>query len=125
MPSAKPRIQWTPCDKSSEEASHHNVSSCQDRSMQRYYGKPKRVRYGALGERSRAMTRDQVLNILLAVTLLLWIPASTEGQSSHSKLDGMWSDPPSTAVGEFCAAACTDAGIHNSRETANRMLSTW
>jgi len=28
-----------------------------------------------------------------------------------SKLEGMWSDPPQTAVGTFCFFACTDAGI--------------
>jgi hypothetical protein len=28
-----------------------------------------------------------------------------------SKLEGMWSDPPATAVGTFCFFACTDAGI--------------
>ena len=28
-----------------------------------------------------------------------------------SKLEGMWSDPPPTAVGTFCFFSCTDAGI--------------
>jgi hypothetical protein len=32
-------------------------------------------------------------------------------QPVPSKLEGMWSDPPRTAVGTFCFFACTDAGI--------------
>ena len=57
------------------------------------------------------MTREHVVYLLLVVTLLISIPPSTEAQSSRSKLEGMWSDPPSTAVGSFCSFACTDAGI--------------
>ena len=48
---------------------------------------------------------------LLVLILLTWIPASAEAQSSRPNLEGMWSDPPSTAVGAFCFFACTDAGI--------------
>jgi hypothetical protein len=48
---------------------------------------------------------------LLVLVLLTWIPSSTEAQSSHSNLDGMWSDPPPTIAGTFCAAWCTDAGM--------------
>jgi hypothetical protein len=32
-------------------------------------------------------------------------------QSGHSPLEGMWSNPPATAVGTFCSFYCTDAGI--------------
>ena len=49
--------------------------------------------------------------VLLILLLLTWIPTAIEGQSSHPNLEGMWSDPPSTIVGVFCAAWCTDAGI--------------
>jgi hypothetical protein len=62
-------------------------------------------------ERSREMTGDHLAYLLLGVTLLISIPSSTEAQSSRLKLEGMWSDPPSTAVGSFCSFACTDAGI--------------
>ena len=48
---------------------------------------------------------------LLILILLTWIPASSEAQSSRPNLEGMWSDPPATAVGAFCSFACTDAGI--------------
>jgi len=48
---------------------------------------------------------------LFLVILLTWIPVSADAQSSRRSLEGMWSDPPYTAVGSFCAFACTDAGI--------------
>jgi hypothetical protein len=54
--------------------------------------------------------RDYVPNILLMFILLTRISSSIEAQS-HPKLEGMWSDPPSTAVGSFCSFLCTDAGI--------------
>jgi hypothetical protein len=57
------------------------------------------------------MTREHIGCLLLVVTLLISIPSWTEAQSSRPKLEGMWSDPPSTAVGSFCSFACTDAGI--------------
>src|SRR2546428_11072947 len=57
------------------------------------------------------MTRDHLAYLLMGVTLLISIPSSTEAQSSRLKLEGMWSDPPSNAVGSFCSFACTDAGI--------------
>jgi len=52
------------------------------------------------------------------VLSLLWITALVEAQSSHSKLEGMWSDPPATAVGNFCFFSCTDVGI----ERLNKLL---
>ena len=42
---------------------------------------------------------------------LIGVPSPTSAQSSRPSLEGMWSDPPSTAVGQFCFFACTDAGI--------------
>jgi len=49
--------------------------------------------------------------ILLVLIQLTWIPATAAAQPSRPNLEGMWSDPPSTAVGTFCFFACTDAGI--------------
>jgi len=48
---------------------------------------------------------------LLAFFIVVWMSAPAETQSVRPKLEGMWSDPPSTAVGTFCFFACTDAGI--------------
>ena len=48
---------------------------------------------------------------ILVVVVLAWNPASTDAQSSQSRLEGMWSDPPATAVSQFCMFECTDAGI--------------
>jgi len=50
-------------------------------------------------------------SVLLVLILLTWIPSSTEAQSSRPNLEGMWSDPPPTAVGSFCFFLCTDAGV--------------
>ena len=50
---------------------------------------------------------------------LLWVAPPAHAQSSsRSSLYGMWSDPPATPVGWFCAGGCTDAGI----EYLNRLL---
>ena len=38
-------------------------------------------------------------------------PQAPVPEPAPSKLEGMWSDPPPTAVGTFCFFACTDAGI--------------
>jgi hypothetical protein len=48
---------------------------------------------------------------LLLLMLLTCLAASAEAQVSRSKLEGMWSDPPATAVGVFCFFSCTDLGI--------------
>ena len=48
---------------------------------------------------------------LLVFNLSTWISASVEAQSSRPNLEGMWSDPPSTTLGDFCFAWCTDTGI--------------
>ena len=55
--------------------------------------------------------RDHALVISLALALMTCIPSSSDAQSSRPNLDGMWSDPPATVLGTFCADACTDAGI--------------
>ena len=57
------------------------------------------------------MMRHRVQCMIWVVTVLLSIPLSGESQSPRPKLEGMWSDPPSTAVGAFCTFACTDAGL--------------
>jgi hypothetical protein len=48
---------------------------------------------------------------LLLLTVLTCMAMSAAAQTSRSKLEGMWSDPPATAVGTFCFFACTDIGI--------------
>ena len=57
------------------------------------------------------MMRHRVQCMIWVVTVLLSIPLSGESQSPRPKLEGMWSDPPSSAVGAFCTFACTDAGL--------------
>ena len=57
------------------------------------------------------MMRHSVQCMIWVVTVLLSIPLSSESQSPRPKLEGMWSDPPSSAVGAFCTFACTDAGL--------------
>src|SRR5881396_2104508 len=61
--------------------------------------------------KERAMMRHSVQCMIWVVTVLLSIPLAGESQSPRPKLEGMWSDPPSTAVGAFCTFACTDAGL--------------
>lgn len=55
---------------------------------------------------------------LLGLILLVSIAPATHAQATRSTLEGMWSDPPQTAVGTFCFAWCTDAGI----DYLNRLL---
>src|SRR4029450_12222615 len=38
-------------------------------------------------------------------------PPAPAPKPMPSKLEGMWSDPPATAVGTLCFFACTDAAI--------------
>jgi hypothetical protein len=63
-----------------------------------------------------------VCNLIRSATALLALvllaAPVAEGRKAGSNLDGMWSDPPTTALGEFCFAWCTDAGI----ERLNRLL---
>jgi hypothetical protein len=51
-----------------------------------------------------------VLLVLSAVACSQAPPPPPE-PPAPSKLEGMWSDPPPTAVGTFCFFSCTDAGI--------------
>ena len=46
----------------------------------------------------------------MLLVLLVWLAGTAIGQSSR-KLEGMWSDPPATAVGTFCFFSCTDVGL--------------
>lgn len=49
-----------------------------------------------------------------AVVLLLAVAYATaplRAQTVTSKIEGMWSNPPQTALGALCAFFCTDAGI--------------
>ena len=48
---------------------------------------------------------------LLIIGLIACSPPPPPAAPVPSKLEGMWSDPPKTAVGTFCFFACTDAGI--------------
>jgi hypothetical protein len=50
--------------------------------------------------------------IVLLLLIWTWSSASAAAQSAPSSLEGMWSNPPATAVGTFCAFYCTDAGIN-------------
>ena len=45
---------------------------------------------------------------LLILTLLAGITPA-QSQAPTSKLEGMWSDPPATALGTFCFFSCMDA----------------
>ena len=52
------------------------------------------------------------LRLLLVISLLVFPALSAEAQSGRQRgLEGMWSDPPATAVGQFCLLQCTDVGI--------------
>lgn len=60
------------------------------------------------------MTPQQIgrwRSALLLLILLIGLPTSAHAQSPASRLEGMWSDPPTTAEGLFCFFACTDAGL--------------
>ena len=50
--------------------------------------------------------------------LLLACAVPARSQSPASKLESMWSDPPSTTLGAFCYFSCTDLGI----ERLNKLL---
>jgi hypothetical protein len=47
---------------------------------------------------------------LLAIAVAL-PRAGLMAQEGRSRFEGMWSDPPISALDTFCAAACTDAGL--------------
>ena len=48
---------------------------------------------------------------LLVLTFLAWNPANAAAQPALSKLEGMWSNPPATAMGALCGFFCSDVGI--------------
>src|SRR5262245_51956233 len=56
------------------------------------------------------MTSRGALTVLV---LAIWAcsPSPVAAQSAPSALEGMWSNPPNTAVGVFCGFFCTDAGV--------------
>jgi hypothetical protein len=56
----------------------------------------------------RAM-RLRAVSFIFAALVWCNIPASA--QSTSSKVQGMWSDPPATVVGSACSFSCTDVGI--------------
>jgi hypothetical protein len=51
--------------------------------------------------------------LLCALALLAVTTVSANAQPLAARsLEGMWSDPPTTITGDFCASWCTDAGIN-------------
>jgi hypothetical protein len=50
-------------------------------------------------------------SLLLIVPMLVCGWSSAQTSARIQKLSGMWSDPPVTIIGQFCAGWCTDAGI--------------
>jgi hypothetical protein len=48
---------------------------------------------------------------VLVLIVVASSPAPAGAQSLPSTLEGMWSNPPATAVGSLCASFCADAGI--------------
>src|SRR5438477_8819111 len=55
---------------------------------------------------------------LIVLLLFTWVAPFAEAQKAAGEMAGMWSDPPHTAVGEFCFAWRTDAGL----EHLNKLL---
>src|ERR1041385_4914719 len=53
---------------------------------------------------------------LLLLSYLIGVTPVTEAQKTTSKLEGMWSDPPSTTLGTFCFFMCSEAGIARSSD---------
>jgi hypothetical protein len=63
--------------------------------------------------RSGRISTRSVTPALFAVALVLIAGCGRTDQAAvpRPELQGMWSDPPSTAVDVFCFAVCTDEGI--------------
>ena len=60
------------------------------------------------------MAIERILNARAGVLVLIAyvsMPAFSQTQSPSRNFIGMWSDPPVTITGDFCASWCTDAGI--------------
>lgn len=51
------------------------------------------------------------MKTLLALFLLLALPSAAAAQSPLQTLEGMWSNPPTTIIGQACIFYCTDALI--------------
>jgi hypothetical protein len=51
-----------------------------------------------------------ILKGIVQVALLATC-ANAQTQTATKQFEGMWSDPPTTITGDFCASWCTDAGI--------------
>ena len=66
----------------------------------------------------RIVARVKRRSSLVFVAVVTAIAVAAEAQSPASKLEGMWSDPPSTATGMFCFFSCTDVGL----DRLNRLL---
>jgi hypothetical protein len=49
--------------------------------------------------------------MLMRGVALLFLALFVGRAECQSKLEGMWSDPPATAVGAFCMFSCTDLGL--------------
>ena len=49
--------------------------------------------------------------LILFSVILQACAITVQSQSAVSKLEGMWSDPPATALGAFCFFACSDVGM--------------
>src|SRR5262249_27063556 len=62
-------------------------------------------------ESSLSMSRLKQQSAPVILVLLGLLTATANAQSSRAKLEGMWSDPPATAVGTFCFFSCTDVGL--------------
>jgi len=60
------------------------------------------------------MATSQILKAcarLLALIPIVCVPLFSQAPSASRDFMGMWSDPPVTIIGDFCANWCTDAGI--------------
>src|SRR5262245_38251505 len=64
--------------------------------------------------------RRSIVTWRMSLMVALWavIALSAEAQSPRTNLEGMWSDPPATVIGNFCFFSCTDIGI----ERLNKLL---
>jgi hypothetical protein len=60
----------------------------------------------------RGVTKSLIALVFVDVLII------TSAAAAQKNLEGMWSDPPHTAAGEFCYAWCTDAGL----EYLNKLL---
>ena len=50
-------------------------------------------------------------SLLVIVPMVVYASSSAQTPARIQKLSGMWSDPPVTILGQFCAGWCTDAGM--------------